>query len=305
MATMFEREDFPDISFWPDWSVVKKIGVGSFGEVYEISNRITADNAALKVIPIPRKGSGSLKETAQEQLDAAMDEIHIHSELRNATNIVAYEDSFIDSSTAPNSYTAYLRMELVKPLSEYWGGKKKIQQITQMGIDIAGGLSACESHHFLYLDMKPHNVFVSDTGTYKLSDFGCAADMHGTRRLTRKGTYIYTAPEVINADYVTEVDASADVYALGMVLYEMLNDGYLPFQDRNASYRDLKNRKLAMDVRLSGLPFDIPAHADMYLSLALLKACSYERDKRYRTAGEFQTALQLIQNGCKDIDKIL
>ena len=111
--------------------------------------------------------------------------------------------------------------------------------------------------------------------------------------------------ETVHAKRVNELDASADVYALGVVLYELLNDGYLPFQDRNVSRTDKIKRKEAMEMRLSGLPFPPPANGNMLLSLAIMKACSFKQKDRYMTADAFLNALLPIQDGCYDINLIL
>lgn len=123
-------------SIWPDWSIVEKIGEGSFGCVYKIVRNDTGDNfySSLKVITIPKTMSeynsagsdgmdiASAGDFFKEMTDTCLDEIKIMQSLKGNDNIVSIEDYKVQTETDEAGHKIYhilIRMELLRSLSEY------------------------------------------------------------------------------------------------------------------------------------------------------------------------------------------
>src|SRR6266446_8880256 len=119
----------------------------------------------------------------------------------------------------------YFTMEFFagKRISEFFGGKNW-DALYDVILQIASGLHHIHHLGILHLDLKPSNILVSDEGRAKIMDFGLAIESHQVLDRQIRGTLQYMAPEVLRQD---RVDSRADLYALGMTLYETVT-GALP-----------------------------------------------------------------------------
>jgi serine/threonine protein kinase len=117
--------------------------------------------------------------------------------------------------------------DLARFLREHSGGLPATQAIS-IGIEIAAALAYAHGQGIVHRDLKPANVFIQDDGPVKVCDFGIARDLNGTSSIEGQliGTPAYIAPEQWAGEPVAP---SADLYALGCTLYELLT-GQLPFQ---------------------------------------------------------------------------
>jgi serine/threonine-protein kinase len=140
----------------------------------------------------------------------------------NHPNVVATYD------TGDDGGTAYIVMELIdgptvrQLLQER--GPLPVREVIRIGIQIADALEAAHRAGIVHRDVKPPNVLVPPAGPVKVTDFGIAKAGEGhdlTRTGTVMGTARYLAPEQVNG---RPTDARTDVYALGLLLYEMLCD---------------------------------------------------------------------------------
>ncbi|MEN9800585.1 MAG: hypothetical protein RL653_4282 [Pseudomonadota bacterium] len=138
----------------------------------------------------------------------------------------------------------------------------------------------------VHRDVTPHNVLLSFDGAVKLGDFGIARVGQGlTAPGTLKGKFAYMSPEQARGE---PVDARTDVFALGIVLWELLTGGRL-FEGSNelAILRAVQGSEIAPPARLNP---DVPAR----LSEIVLRALSREPAGRFQTAGEFERALREV-----------
>jgi serine/threonine protein kinase len=177
----------------------------------------------------------------------------------------------------------YLAMEFVegKPLRALMG-KEPLprEQAIDLGLQIGGALAYLESKGVVHRDIKPENVLVDPQGRIKILDFGIATG-EASRRMTwaglsaTLGTPDYMAPEQIRG---RRGDARTDVYALGVMLYEMLTAG-LPYEAANP--RALLKAKVAEEPRPP--TWYVPGF-DPHLESILLKAIEREPRDRYASA---------------------
>ncbi|EOS68493.1 hypothetical protein C818_03298 [Lachnospiraceae bacterium MD308] len=164
-----------------------------------------------------------------------------------------------------------------------------------LAIDICCALEYCEKLGVVHRDVKKENIFVSSEGIYKLGDFGIAMfldDMDKT--MSAKGTYTCIAPEVYkNGDY----SFSSDIYSLGIVLYCFMNNNRMPFLPSDVSVNITHgDREEAIFKRLNGGTISPPQNASEEFSKIIIKACSYEKSSRYKSASELKKDLLLITN---------
>ena len=111
---------------------------------------------------------------------------------------------------------------------DYCTGKELTEkEVIKLGMDLSKALEYCRKLKIIHRDIKPENIFVSRFGDFKLGDFGIAREQaHTVGNMSKKGTYSYMAPEIYKGE---KYDSSIDIYSLGIVLYELLNQNRLPF----------------------------------------------------------------------------
>ena len=287
---------------WPGWAAVKLLGRGGFGAVYEIHRSIRGnpEKAAMKVLRVPENDAdvarlrfqGMSQESTEAYyenlVDGIYNEIQIMQRFVGNSHIVSYEDYAIRKRDSEIGWDIYIRMELLTGLPYYMTRyPMNDQTVIKLGMDISQGLNDCHSSGIIHRDIKPENIFVNERGNFKLGDFGVSRNTPGSQDvLSFKGTLGYMAPEVYR---MISTDARSDIYSLGIVLYQCLNDNRLPFMPENFTHYDIET---ARQRRFSGEPIPAPAHGSKRLKDLVLKAVAYRPEDRFQTAEEMYRALQ-------------
>ena len=299
---------------WPDWTVVDKIGAGSYGHVYKVS-RIVADRtyySAAKVITVPQnegevkavfaeEGSHSAtKAHFKELVDDCIREITIMMDLRGASNVVEVEDFKVIEYENEIRWDIFIRMEYLTCLTDIITQRKLSEkEVAKIGVDLCSALEICEKKQVIHRDIKPGNIFVSEFGTYKLGDFGIAREMdRASGTLSSRGTYDYMAPEMFRG---MRYDATVDLYALGIVLYKLMNRNRAPFLDPEAERITAGDKEAALGKRISGENLPAPCDASVPMSVVILKACRFDPADRFRTPGQMKAQLENVLNDRADL----
>lgn len=291
---------------WKDWKIVRRLGGGGFGTVYEIERDFYGEEelAAMKVIRIPKEesdldddyNSGMTEEEVREKYTYIQNyfskEYQLMLEFKGHSNIVNCHDFSVVPNPDGPGCALYIRMELLKPLKEVLKTETFSElRIVQLGIDICRALEICERRDVIHRDIKPDNIMMSDFGNFKLGDFGIARTMEKTMSASMAGTDWYMAPEVAKK---MKYGKSVDTYSLGLVLYWLLNDGRLPFvpeKDRISA----KDMQAAYRLRMQGKEIPEPKRGSRQLKAVVLKALSFDREKRYCSGKEMLEALLEIE----------
>jgi eukaryotic-like serine/threonine-protein kinase len=164
----------------------------------------------------------------------------------------------------------------------------ELRRALQFGCDIATGMTVAHQVGIVHRDLKPANVLINQDGLLKIVDFGvAAAHREGDTQLTKTGYVIgspkYMAPEQILGK---KVDERADIYAEGVILYEMLT-GVPPYargDHMSVMYQHVQGRARP--------PGEINPALPQGLSDAVMKAMAVDKNKRFQSMDELRSALE-------------
>ena len=287
------------------WYLRGEIGSGSYGRVYRVECQDLfgmVSTAALKAVEILPEHTlaGSSEELRQLAYDAAMSEVETLYRLRGLSHVVSMDDHAVFEIVEDGVVVGYdlvIRMELLHNVGQQMrrnGGKlQSAEEARKLGKDICRGLIYCHQSDILHRDINPNNIFQNDFGDYKLGDFGIAKQLDGTLHAqTAIGTKQYIAPEVLHRKtgelQADRYDTRVDLYCLGLVLYQLTNDGYLPFFYEGLPQSSWQE---AIQRRLDGETLPPPTQADAAFAQIILKACAWKPQDRYASAQEMYDAL--------------
>ena len=293
---------------WPDWKIVKYLGGGAYGKVYEIerNNSGIQEKAAVKIVSRPKEESElevdyqngydreSIAVKYTEILQEYKNEYKLMKELQGQSNIVSCDDFAIEENPDGIGGKIYIRMELLTPLQKVT--KERLlseKEVIKLGKDICKALILCESRNIIHRDIKPDNIMISKFGDYKLGDFGVSKIMSHTTGATMTGTEGYMAPEVL---HIEKYGKEVDIYSLGIVMYWLLNNRRMPFIGADEKVT-LVNANQAAIRRYQGEKIPAPKNGSNELKKIVLKACEYKPKDRYLTAQEMHDALEEIGSG--------
>ena len=208
------------------YEIVSFVGAGGMGQVYRARDAQLARDVAIKLLP-PVPGSDAQQVVARFQQEARALGLLNHPNLVTVYDFGTHGDSFYIVLELLEGETLRERLRNTGPLTQ----RRAIQYATQ----IAHGMAAAHERGIIHRDLKPENIFLTRGGSVKILDFGLAkmslsADAFGlddesptlvgtTRPGTVMGTVGYIAPEQLRGE---ELDARADIFAFGSILYEML-----------------------------------------------------------------------------------
>lgn len=154
-----------------------------------------------------------------------------------------------------------------------------------LGLDLCSALTACRKAGSLYVALKPSNIFVSDRKQYRIGDLGfISLDALSYTALPKKYQSPYTPPELF--DPMAALNLTTDTYAVGLILYQLYNDGQLPFREK---------------APVEALPS--PVNADYELAEIIMKAIDPDPAKRWDDPAELGKALAsyMQRNAVNDV----
>src|ERR1035437_7203245 len=270
------------------YRIVEKIGAGGMGDVYRAHDEHLDREVAIKVL---------LPETVAD--DRSLKRFHNESialSRLNHPNICAIYD------VGKHADRQFIVMELLEghTLPERIAGRPlRVDELLNLAIQIADGLETAHGKGIVHRDIKPGNIFVLNRGQAKILDFGLAklalpsavvptalTNEPFTRAGAALGTPGYLAPEQARGE---EVDARADLFSFGLVLYEMTT-GRPAFPGSTSAiiFEAILNRDPIPPSRLNPA---LPVELERILSKALEK----DREMRYQTAADLRADLRRLK----------
>lgn len=269
------------------YRIIRKLGEGGMSNVFLTEDIRTGRVVALKLLA-PRVVAD---ETYRLRL---LRESHAIASLKHPNITALYEaDQFQDQ---PYLAMEYVEGESVSDL--LITGPFPLEQAAWIAAEVANALAAAHAAGIIHRDVKPSNIIIQPTGKVKVMDFGLAkfeevegdsdADDTGQmRNLTARGTILgtvhYMCPEQAHGE---TVDFRADIFSLGVLLYEMLT-GRAPFRG-NHTFAVLKSIIEAAPEPPSVYRPEIPPELEAILRRAMAK----DREDRYQSARDMELALR-------------
>ena len=297
--------------FFGKWTLGRQLGAGSYGRVFEILRTDPLDGTvyrgAMKAITIPSSPEELQSLMEEDGLDhqgastyfrqavlALNQEIALMNKVKGHSNIVSYEDHDVIEHSDGIGWDILIRMELLTPISQHFKQFDTVppREVVRLGIHLCRALEVCAKYNIIHRDIKPANIFLSDTGDYKLGDFGVARTASASAAAsTFAGTVNYMAPEVFRREKYT---ASVDTYSLGLVMYQLLNANRMPFYPPYPQPLTALEKERAHDRRLAGEPLPPPVNADPQLAAVVLKACAPAPADRFADPTQMRRALEAL-----------
>ncbi|MEY2566123.1 MAG: hypothetical protein QOE35_652 [Actinomycetota bacterium] len=261
----------------PNYEVGEEIGRGGWGVVYAGVHRQLGRPVAIKELP---SGFGNDAEVrarfvAEAQMLAALDHPHV---------VPIYDYVETDGM-------CLLVMENLSG-GTVWNRFASVGMSMEAAcaavLATCAGLESAHRHQILHRDIKPENLIFNNDGTLKVTDFGIAKVLSGTRTMATRageviGTPAYMAPEQARGG---ELTPATDVYAVGVMLYELLS-GRRPYEDDGDPLSLLFKHAYEDAMPLNEIAPNVP----MPLVEVTMKALSKEQGDRYPTAEAFGVAV--------------
>lgn len=259
------------------YEIIKKLGKGGMGVVYQAHDPQIDRPVALKVLRVDRVGS-------EDFVLRFFKEAKFIGRLSHPNIVTVYD-------VGQDHGTIYIAMEYLQgqPFNEVIrSGRLSIEKIIDIALQVANALGYAHEKGIVHRDIKPSNIILIDEINVKLTDFGIArAEDSNAAQQTQTGvilgTPFYMSPEQVMGK---RVDGRSDLFSLGVILYESIV-GRKPFKGDHftAIFRSITD-----DIPVA--PLKIDASLPPSLSDIIMKALSKNPDERFQTGKEMGDALK-------------
>ena len=262
------------------YKIVAAIGSGGMGEVFQVEHVVTRRVEAMKILAAENPG-------AQEQDQRFLREIQLQARLSHP-HIAAVHNAFWQDGHL------IMIMELIRGSSlrtVLERGRLPLASALDYGCQALEALDYAHAAGVVHRDISPANMILAEDGSLKLTDFGLAKSLTDIR-LTQSGTLLgslyYASPEQIRGN--ADVDARADIYSLGAVLFEMVTGEKLFASDNPFTVM------LAHVEQPPRRPSEVLGDLSPELDEIVMKALEKNPEQRYPSAELFRCALNSIRD---------
>lgn len=270
------------------YEVIEELGRGGMGRVYKVYDTKIKDNIALKLL---KPEIASDDQTIER----------FRNEIKNARKI-GHRHVCRMYDLGEEGLTYFITMEYVpgEDLKSFIRRSGHINEAKAVLLakQICQGLA--EAHHWgvIHRDLKPQNIMIDREGNAKIMDFGISRTTSGPG-ITETGVIIgtpeYMSPEQVEAG---ETDQRSDIYALGVILYEMTT-GHVPFEGETPLSIAIKHKSEPPQN-----PRELNSRISEALSQIILKCLEKSKDKRYQKAEELLAGMSRIENSYPAAERI-
>jgi serine/threonine-protein kinase len=260
------------------YKFIEKIGKGAFGTVLLMEDTVVEERLILKFL-------NANVSSDEEMMKRFVHELRYSRKITHKNVIRIYDFLYIRGNYAISmeyfpSHTLGGEIVNEKPV--------ELKRAVKFGIDIATGMSVAHQAGIVHRDLKPANVLIDNEGLLKIVDFGvAAAQSQGDTQLTKTGYVIgspkYMAPEQILGK---KVDERADIYSLGVILYEMFS-GVPPYSrgdHMSVMYQHVQGKARP--------PIEINKALPVDLNALVMKCMALDKAKRVQSMDELRISLE-------------
>ncbi len=262
------------------YKFIEKIGKGAFGTVLLVEDTVVDERLILKFLN-PNVSQD------EEMMKRFVHELRYSRKITHKNVIRIYDFLYMRGNYAISmeyfpSHTLGSEIVNEKPLP--------LERAIQYGSDIATGMTIAHQAGIVHRDLKPANILINNEGLLKIVDFGvAAAHKEGDTQLTKTGYVIgspkYMAPEQILGK---KVDERADIYSVGVILYEMVT-GVPPYSrgdHMSVMYQHVQGKAKP--------PLEVNPQLPKPLSELVVKAMAVDKLKRFQSMDELRIALEKV-----------
>ena len=211
----------------------------------------------------------------QDLADGIVQEAVILQRLSQLEGFVSFDSwQVVPMEDGETGFDVYLRSAYRPSLERSFRRETMTHlQAVNLGLDLCAALAVCRRSGYLYINLKPDNIFLSDDQEYRIGDLGFVPlDSLQYASMPERCLSRYTPPEVTDA--YSALNETMDVYSAGLILYQAYNGGTLPFSESAGTE-----------------PLSAPTYADPEMAQIILKACDPNPEVRWQNPLQMGQAL--------------
>ena len=271
------------------YQIIEELGKGGMGRVYKVLDKEVNAKVALKLIKPEIASDKKTIERFRNELKVARDIAH--------KNVCRMYDLGKESG-AYFITMEYISGQDLKGLIRQTG-QLTVGKSVSIASQICEGLLEAHRLGVIHRDLKPQNIMIDKEGNARIMDFGIARSLRA-KGITGSGVMIGT-PEYMSPEQVDgkEADQRADIYSLGVILYEMLT-GRVPFEGDTPFSIGVKQKS-----EVPRSPKEINEQIPDDLNHLILKCMEKDKEKRYQSVGELHSELMSLEKGVPTTERIV
>jgi serine/threonine-protein kinase len=260
------------------YKFIEKIGKGAFGTVLLMEDTVVEERLILKFL-------NANVSSDEEMMKRFVHELRYSRKITHKNVIRIYDFLYIRGLYAISmeyfpSHTLGGEIVNEKPV--------ELKRAVKFGIDIATGMAVAHQAGIVHRDLKPANVLIDNSGLLKIVDFGVAAAQSQTDTQLTKTGYVIGSPKYMAPEQILgkKVDERADIYSLGVILYELFS-GVPPYSrgdHMSVMYQHVQGKARP--------PIEINKALPVELSNLVMKCMSLDKAKRAQTMDELRLSLE-------------
>ena len=271
------------------YQIIEELGKGGMGRVYKVLDKEVNAKVALKLIKPEIASDKKTIERFRNELKVARDISH-----KNVCRMY-------DLGREESAY--YITMEYVsgEDLKSFIrrSGILSVGKAISIAKQVCEGLNEAHRLGVVHRDLKPQNIMIDKDGNARIMDFGIARSLKA-KGITGSGVMIGT-PEYMSPEQVDgkEADQRADIYSLGVILYEIVT-GRVPFEGDTPFSIGIKQKS-----ETPRPPREINEQIPDDLDNVILKCMEKDKEKRFQSVGELQSELMNLEKGIPTTERIV